>query len=119
MSGLIAKTPDEIKIILNELITRVQPVFGGKLKRAILFGSYARGDYDAESDIDIMFIIDDDDESIKKYNNVLTKIEVDIDLKYNVVLSSIMQNEARFRKYLYALPFYNNVNTEGVTLYEQ
>ena len=119
MNGLVAKTPDEVKLILNELITRVQPVFGEKLKRAILFGSYVRGDYDAESDIDIMFILDEDDESIKKYNNVLTKIEVDIDLKYNVLLSSIMQNEARFHKYLYALPFYTNVNSEGVTLYEQ
>jgi predicted nucleotidyltransferase len=40
-------------MILNELIERVRPVFGDKLKKVILFGSYARGDYDAESDVDI------------------------------------------------------------------
>jgi uncharacterized protein len=31
---------------------------GEKLEKVILFGSYARGDYDEESDIDIMVIAD-------------------------------------------------------------
>jgi predicted nucleotidyltransferase len=119
MSGLTAKTQEELKNIFAELISRVQPVFGDKLKKVILFGSYARGDYDAESDIDVMLILDQDDESLRKYNDILTEIDVDIDLKYGVVICSIMQNEQRFLKYQHALPFYTNVINEGVTLYEQ
>jgi predicted nucleotidyltransferase len=119
MSELTAKTSAEIKNILNELVNRVQTVFGDKLKKVVLFGSYARGDYDAESDIDVMLILDDDDESLKNYNDILASIEVDIDLKHDVVLYSIMQNEKRFLKYQHALPFYTSVNNEGVILYEQ
>jgi tRNA nucleotidyltransferase (CCA-adding enzyme) len=59
LQELTAKSPEELKMILNELIERVRPVFGDKLKKVVLFGSYARGDYDAESDVDVMLMVND------------------------------------------------------------
>ena len=45
---------------LNEILERVvggsKTLFGDNLDSVILFGSYARGDYDDESDIDIMIM---------------------------------------------------------------
>ena len=48
---LKSKTRNGIDIIMNELIEKTIPIFGGKLKKVVLYGSYARGDFDEESDI--------------------------------------------------------------------
>ena len=43
--------------ILKEVSNAYKKVYGDKLVKAVLYGSYARGDYDEESDIDIVGII--------------------------------------------------------------
>lgn len=119
MNYLKSKTNDELEIILGNFVNRVHPIFGEKLKKVILFGSYARGDNDNESDIDLMLMLNKDEEGLKKYNDRLTDVVVDIDLEYDVILSAILQSENKFNKYKQAMPFYSNVIKEGIILYEQ
>ena len=120
MPYLTAKTPAELKHILDELIQNVIPIFGSKLKRVILFGSYARGDYDEESDIDVMFLIDDEAKILQsKYRKPVGRIIADIDWKYEVLLCSVLQNEQDFYAAVNSIPFYHNVEKEGITLCEQ
>jgi predicted nucleotidyltransferase len=120
MPYLTAKTPAELKHILDELIQNVIPIFESKLKRVILFGSYARGDYDEESDIDVMFLIDDDAKILhNKYRKPVRRIISDIDFKYGVLLCSVLQNEHDFYECVNSIPFYQNVEKEGITLYRQ
>jgi predicted nucleotidyltransferase len=119
MQELLAKTNSELKIILDELVCRIHPIFGEKLKKVILFGSYARGDYDAESDVDLMLMLDEEDAALKEHYKKIVDIIVDLDLKYDVVLSTILQSEAKFNKFQNAMPFYSNVRNEGVVVYEQ
>jgi predicted nucleotidyltransferase len=119
MNDLKTKTKEELEIILKELLERVSPLFGDKLKKAILFGSYARGDYDAESDIDVMLMLSGDEATFKEYSDKITDIIVDLDLKYDVVLAALLQSESKFLKYRDALPFYSSISREGVVLYEQ
>jgi len=119
MNDLTMKSNEELKIILKELIDRVNPLFGDKLKKVILFGSYARGDYDKESDIDVLLMLNEDEISLEKYSDKITDIVVELELKYDVVLSTILQSEKKFNKYQKAMPFYSNISTEGVVLYEQ
>ncbi|HED36937.1 MAG TPA: nucleotidyltransferase domain-containing protein, partial [Ignavibacteria bacterium] len=42
----------KLNYLLPELEKRIKDSFGDKLKKIILYGSYARGDYDSESDVD-------------------------------------------------------------------
>jgi predicted nucleotidyltransferase len=120
MIRLTAKTEAELKQILDELIKGVIPIFGEKLKRVILFGSYARGDYDEESDIDVMFLIDDDAKILhNKYRKAVREIISDIDFKYSTLLCSVLQNEHDFYECVNSIPFYKNVKMEGITLYGQ
>jgi uncharacterized protein len=119
MSELRSKTKSEIDMILNELIAKVTPILGEKLKKVILYGSYARGNNDAESDIDVMFIVDEEDEGIRKYRDSIQAIEREIDWKYGVLVCGHIQNYNRFQQYLNDLPFYYNVNRDGVVYYEQ
>jgi len=118
MVHLTAKTKTELKQILDELIQNIIPIFDSKLKRVILFGSYARGDYDEESDIDVMFLIDDEAKFLQsKYRKPVRRIISDIDFKYGVLLCSVLQNEHDFYKCVNSIPFYQNVEKEGITLY--
>lgn len=90
---LTAKSNEELRTVLSELLDQVHPVFGDKLKKAVLFGSYARGNYDAESDIDVMLMIDEDKNALKRYFGKITDIVVELDLKHDVVLAPILLSE--------------------------
>ncbi len=105
--------------ILNKYIDEIKPIFGDGLKKVILYGSYARNDFDADSDIDIMLIIDGEEKNARRHNDLLTNIEVRINLENNVVLIPIIMNKEKFLKYENVIPFYRNVAREGVILYEQ
>ena len=46
--------PQTIHTLLIQYLSEVQKIYGAHLKSVILYGSYARGDYTPDSDIDIM-----------------------------------------------------------------
>ena len=48
---------ETVNAMLNEFTRQVKIAFGEKLSEVILFGSYARGDFDSESDVDIMILM--------------------------------------------------------------
>ncbi|HCJ56650.1 MAG TPA: DNA polymerase subunit beta [Clostridiaceae bacterium] len=105
--------------MINVYINEVKLVLGERLKKVMLFGSYARGDFDEESDIDIMLMIDDDESNLNKYDDILTPIEVNINLNNDVFIVPVLMSEKKFEKYENVVPFYRNVVNEGVILYEQ
>ena len=47
---------ENIKNIAPEVNEELKKLFGGKIERIILYGSYARRDFNLESDIDIMIL---------------------------------------------------------------
>ena len=81
---------------LNSILSKIAEVakntFGNNLQAVILYGSYARGDYDDASDIDIMIIADVDRE----------------------VITATLKDKKTFEQYKNALPFYQSVLREGV-----
>lgn len=50
-------THNELRIILNQMLKAYLSVYGTKLVKVMLYGSYARGDNRVYSDIDIVAII--------------------------------------------------------------
>ena len=70
--------------LLLETHSELSKMFGEKLERVILFGSYARGAYDPESDIDVMALVDLDKSDLASYRRAVSDFSNDIDLKYDV-----------------------------------
>ena len=87
-----------------------------KLDKVILYGSYARGDYDDESDIDIMVLADIPREACgdeyKKINKLVSRLGVEHDVLVYVDITDLFT----FNKLINDLPFYMNVQSEGVLL---
>ena len=102
--------------ILNEYVNSISEVFGDKLKQIILYGSYARAENNENSDIDIMILVDMDDVEIKKYLDDVVSISFDFDMDYDINISPVLQDVNHFRHWLPAIPFYQNVVSEGVVL---
>lgn len=102
--------------ILLSFSRQVKDILGDKLTKIILYGSYARGDYRDNSDIDIMILTTLTDEKIRKIEKIIFDLAFDFQMEYNVDISVIMKNEEHFNYWLGVLPFYNNVQREGIVL---
>jgi predicted nucleotidyltransferase len=98
-------------------VEEIKKVYGKHLRKVILFGSYARGDFNADSDIDIMILLDISDLEIKDYFEQLISVTYDFNMDYDTDIKPIVKNEGHFQKWVVNYPFYANVNREGVVLY--
>jgi len=103
--------------ITNTVTESAKELLGDKLHSVILYGSYARGDFNEDSDIDIMVLADIDDKEIWRWRRQLNKKTGGLDLEHNIVISVHMKNKHLFDSCIPILPFYQNVVKDGVTLY--
>ncbi len=101
---------------VGEFVTLVKACFGEHLAKVILYGSYARGDYNDCSDIDVMVLVSIPDAEIKQSENRIYDGAFDLELKYGKVLSPVIRNRDTFEYWSDTLPFYQNVRTEGVEI---
>jgi predicted nucleotidyltransferase len=106
---------ENVQRLLSELRSELQNLFGEKLKDIILFGSYARGDYDKESDIDIIALVDDTD--LEKYNDKIIDIEVELTIKHGVMPSILVENKAYFSRNPRREYLFENVLKDGQAIY--
>ena len=76
--------PVTIKILLDQYTEILRKIYGSHLKTVILYGSYARGDYKADSDIDIMILLDLSDIDIKQYRHELSGETFDFNMDHDL-----------------------------------
>lgn len=105
----------KIEGILHAVERELGKIFKDKLKKIILFGSYSRGDYDDESDIDVMVLVEASNPY--KYDDVLLDIEVDLSLEFDVVLSIFAENEFEYEEAKGYKPFLKAIEKEGIEIY--
>lgn len=103
--------------LLEELIKELKIIYGDKLKRIILYGSYARGQENEGSDLDIMVLVSTSEKEIKRKRDKVLDLTVDLTTRFGIVLSIIENNHDYFYEWLPVLPFFASVEKEGVNLY--
>lgn len=109
--------PDVMSNLLGCYIGEVKNLFGGSLRQVILYGSYARGDYREDSDVDVMILVDLTDMEIKEYQRKLSDLTFDFNMDNDLDIKPIVKNEDHFLKWIQNYPFYSNVKREGVVLF--
>ncbi len=110
--------PKTIQTLLADYLADIRKIYGNHLKTVILYGSYARGDYTADSDVDLMILVDLPDKEIDRYADAVSELGFDYNISYDIWMMPVVKNTEHFRYWSEAYPFYQNVKKEGVTLYE-
>ena len=88
-------------------------IFGGSLEQIWLYGSYARGDFDSESDVNIMVLVDLPKDKLSSYRRKVSDLSFVLDLKYDVLLLIKLQDKETFQRFAEVLPFFKNIIREG------
>ena len=106
-----------LKKLMEKYVEEIRKIYGSHLRKVILYGSYARGDFHPDSDIDIMILLDITDLDLKEYGTKLSYMTFDFNLDHDLDIKPIAKSEEHFKKWLDNYPFYANINREGVVLY--
>ena len=97
---------------LPALRQRLEAHYGDRLVRAVLFGSYARGEATEESDVDVLVVLRGEVDSWEE-GKPLSEIEVDLMFEYGRVLSVVVVDELIWDR---RWAFIQNVQEDGVPL---
>lgn len=94
----------------------VAKVLGEQFKKMILYGSYARGDFGQNSDIDFMILADLQPEQISGYANKIYDITYDFEMQYGKEINPSIQSTQIFEQWKHVYPFFMNIEKDGVTI---
>lgn len=111
-----AITKDKIDSAMKDFADGAKEVYGDKLKEVILYGSCARGDFDDESDLDVMILLDVPPEKVRFEKKKLHPIIHKLDDKYgyDLLFATVIKGYEDFNHWLSVKPFYMNVRKDGI-----
>lgn len=109
-------TKDLIESAMKDFATGAKDTYGEMLKEVILYGSCARGDFDNESDVDVMVLLDipkqEEGAERVKLRNIIHNLDKKYD--YEMLFVPVVVSYNNFYEWADALPFYKNVKSEGI-----
>ncbi|KPK44424.1 MAG: hypothetical protein AMK74_05165 [Nitrospira bacterium SM23_35] len=102
---------------LSQYLTILRSNFRDKIVDVLLFGSVARGEYDEESDMDILVIVENGD---AKFREEVSMASYEPMLRNDVVMSSLVMDKAMYNWHRkYKDPLYNMIKREGIDLWRK
>ena len=109
---------EENRVLLERYIEELRKIYGNHLKQIILYGSYARGDYQDDSDIDLMVLVDLPEGEMDCYSDELSEMGFEYNISYGIWIMPVVKNIEHFQNWCGVYSFYNNAMKEGISLYE-
>ena len=109
-------TRNELDMILRKIAEAYRSVYGDELVSVFLYGSYARGDYQSDSDIDVAAIVRGDRRSLQDKLKKVWDVSSDLELEYGTIVSPTVIPYEEYEKYKNDLPYYKNIAREGVKI---
>ena len=109
-------TDPRISAVMQIVLNAAKDTLGEKLDKVILFGSYARGDFDSDSDVDIFVLADVPNEETSRWSNSIDDHLVDLWFNYDLLVCIHLTSKSKFDRYYQVMPFYQNVIMEGIAM---
>jgi uncharacterized protein (UPF0332 family)/predicted nucleotidyltransferase len=107
-------TPHE-RDVLAEFLSQLREKFGDYIAHVWLFGSKVRGDFDEESDVDLLIVAHDGGEALAK---AVGEIAYELSLGHSVLLCEHVVSAWRFAQMRARQePLYRNVVRDGIDLW--
>lgn len=111
--------PRNVQESIHTFVEGCNRILGKRIKKIILYGSYARGDYNTSSDIDILVLTDYEPKQFYSALKKLSGMTYEIELNYNVILIPLINNIKNYNEEIDTIPFYANIKKEGVVIMQK
>ncbi len=101
----------ELNHVRSEIRSGLEAVYQGRMRGVYVFGSYARGDYDAESDLDVLVVLED----FASYGQEVDRtahLVAHLSLRYGISLSLVFVRERDWQSG--DTPFLRNLRREVI-----
>ena len=105
---------------LQQIIAAVHKMYiqqyENNLKKVYLYGSYARGDFNDSSDIDITAIVDGERRELQEKLKAIWDDTADLGYENDIIISPSVIPYKEFEDYKNILPYYMNIEQEGIEI---
>lgn len=102
-----------LDIICKKVVECYKKIYGDKIRGIYLYGSYARGDFDEDSNINFAAVVEGDRRNLQEKRGKVLDETVRIDLDYDVITSPQVISAADFERYGKEIPDYRDIMREG------
>ena len=103
---------------LLELVWRLRQRYGDRLRRVVLFGSKARGDYDEESDVDLLVLLRVPKHEYWAHWHEVVDLAWEIGFAHGFVTSVVLRHEDDYERIRRdGLLFARNIERDGIELW--
>ncbi|MBE5899893.1 MAG: nucleotidyltransferase domain-containing protein [Lachnospiraceae bacterium] len=104
----------ELDDIIKIVVDIYRKTYGEDIVEIILYGSYARGEEQNDSDIDIVAIVNGErkllqDALVEVWNQV-----DDVSIDYETIISPTVIPYQEYMKWKEDIPYYHNIDKEGI-----
>jgi predicted nucleotidyltransferase len=103
----------DIQPLLADLRAALEALYGDRLVRLVLYGSHARGDAHAESDVDVLVVLEgpvQPGREIRRMGRVRTTLGLEYERPLSLLPVSVSEYQNRSSMWL------QNVHQEGMTI---
>jgi predicted nucleotidyltransferase len=106
----------EQKAAVVAYLRLLEKKYRDKIEQVVLFGSIARGEFDEESDVDIMIVLKN---GSRKLREEISMASFDLILRNNVILSPIVMDRKTYEWHKKnRAPLYNSIKKDGIDLWK-
>lgn len=107
---------NELDRILTKILHAYESVYGEAIVEVLLYGSYARGDFESHSDVDIVAIVKGERTFLQEELKKIWEVSFELEIDYETIISPTVIPFDEYKEYQDCIPYYQNIKKEGVRI---